>query len=153
MPGDLQAARLSAQATLVQTYLQLRVNEAQRRMLDETVVAYQRSLDITRNRFDAGVAGRLDVAQAETQLKSTQAQAIDLGAQRAQYEHAIALLTGQAPAAFSLEPTGVLPALPEVPPGLPSALLERRPDVAAAERRAAAANAQIGVAQAAFFRR
>ena len=149
--GDLQAAKLSAQATLVQTYLQLRANEAQRRLLDETVAAYQRSLEITRNRFEAGVAGRLDVAQAETQLKTTQAQAIDLGAQRAQYEHAIALLIGKAPADFSLEPTGVLPALPEVPFSLPSALLERRPDVAAAERRAAAANAQIGVAQAAFF--
>jgi NodT family efflux transporter outer membrane factor (OMF) lipoprotein len=149
--ADLQAALLSAQGTLVQSYMQLRVNDAQRRLLDETVVAYQRSLDITRNRYTAGVAGRIDVAQAETQLKTTQAQAIDLGVQRAQLEHAIALLLGKAPADFALPPTGTLPILPQIPGSLPSALLERRPDVAAAERRAAAANAQIGVAQAAFF--
>jgi len=149
--ADLQAALLSAQATLVQSYMQLRVNDAQRRLLDETVVAYERSLQITRNRYAAGVAGRIDVAQAETQLKSTQAQAIDLGVQRAQLEHAIALLIGKAPAEFSLPPSDAVPALPAIPLALPSALLERRPDVAAAERRAAAANAQIGVAQAAFF--
>ena len=148
---DLQAALLSAQAALVQTYMQLRANDAQRRLLDETVVAYERSLEITRNRYESGVAGRIDVAQAETQLKSTQAQAIDLGVQRAQFEHSIALLLGKAPADFSLSPTGTLPDLPNIPVSLPSALLERRPDVAAAERRAAAANAQIGVAQAAFF--
>lgn len=149
--ADLQAALLSAQATLVQTYMQLRVNDAQRRLLDETVVAYEESLQITRNRYNAGVAGRIDVAQAETQLKSTQAQAIDLGVQRAQLEHAIALLIGKAPADFSLAVNNALPQLPQIPVGLPSTLLERRPDVAAAERRAAAANAQIGVAQAAFF--
>ncbi|HXE39982.1 MAG TPA: efflux transporter outer membrane subunit, partial [Azonexus sp.] len=149
--ADLQAALLSAQATLVQTYLQLRYNDAQRRLLDETVAAYERSLSITRNRYAAGVAGRIDVAQAETQLKSTQAQAIDLGVQRAQLEHAIAALMGKAPADFTLPPSQTLPVLPPIPVGLPSALLERRPDVAAAERRAAAANAQIGVAQAAFF--
>jgi len=149
--ADLQAALLSAQATLVQSYLQLRISDAQRRLLDATVVAYERSLQITRNRYAAGVAGRLDVAQAETQLKSTQAQAIDLGVQRTQLEHAIALLMGKAPADFTLPSSETLPTLPEIPAGLPSALLERRPDVAAAERRAAAANAQIGVAQAAFF--
>jgi NodT family efflux transporter outer membrane factor (OMF) lipoprotein len=149
--ADLQAALLSAQGTLVQSYMQLRVNDAQRRLLDETAVAYERSLQITRNRYAAGVAGRIDVAQAETQLKTTQAQAIDLGVQRAQLEHAIALLMGQAPADFALSPSDTLPVLPQIPVGLPSALLERRPDVAAAERRAAAANAKIGVAQAAFF--
>lgn len=149
--ADLQAALLSAQATLVQSYLQLRVTDAQRRLLEQTVAAYERSLQITRNRYAAGVAARVDVAQAEAQLKSTQAQAIELGVQRAQYEHAIALLLGKAPADFALPPTDSLPRLPEVPPGLPSALLERRPDVAAAERRVAAANAKIGVAQAAFF--
>ena len=148
---DFRAAKLSAQATLVQVYLQLRINDAQRRLLDETTKAYRRSLEITRNRFEAGVAGRVDVAQAETQLRTTEAQAIDLGIQRAQYEHAIALLLGKAPADLSISATGVLPSLPEVPPSLPSTLLERRPDVAAAERRVAAANAQIGVAQAAFF--
>ncbi len=149
--ADLQAALLSTQSTLVQTYLQLRLNDAQRQLLDQTSVAFQRSLDITRNRFNAGVAGRLDVAQAETQLKTTQAQQIDLGVQRTQLEHAIALLVGQAPADFTLAPTYALPALPEIPIVIPSVLLERRPDVAAAERRTAAANAQIGIAQAAFF--
>jgi len=149
--ADLQAALLSAQGTLVQSYTQLRVNDAQRRLLDETVAAYERSLEITRNRYASGVAARIDVAQAETQLKTTQAQAIDLGVQRAQLEHAIALLIGKAPADFSLPRTDTLPVLPQIPVDLPSVLLERRPDVAAAERRAAAANAQIGVAQSAFF--
>ena len=149
--ADLRAALLSAQATLVQSYFQLRVNDAQQRLLDQTVVAYERSLQITKNRYDAGVAGRVDVAQAETQLKSTQAQAIDLRLQRAQLEHAIAVLVGKAPADFELKPTAGVPTLPSVPLALPSALLERRPDIAGAERRMAAANAQIGVAQSAFF--
>ena len=149
--ADLQAALLSAQAALVQAYIQLCVNDAQRRLLDKTVLAYERSLSITQNRYAAGITGRIDVAQAETQLKSAQAQAIDLGIQRAQLEHLIGSLIGQTPAQFSLPPTEILPLLPQIPLGLPSALLERRPDVAAAERRAAAANAQIGVAQAAFF--
>jgi NodT family efflux transporter outer membrane factor (OMF) lipoprotein len=149
--ADLRAALLSAQATLVQTYVQLRANDAQQNLLAQTVAAYERSLQITQNRYAAGVAGRVDVAQAETQLKSTQVQAIDLGVQRAQYEHAIAVLIGKAPADFQLQPADGLPALPAVPAALPSALLERRPDIAGAERRMAAANAQIGVAQSAFF--
>lgn len=149
--ADLRSALLSAQATLVQSYFQLRVNDAQQRLLDQTIAAYERSLQITRNRYEAGVAGRVDVAQAETQLKSTQAQAVDLGVQRAQLEHAIAVLIGKAPAEFQLKPTDGLAPLPPVPASLPAALLERRPDIAAAERRMAAANAQIGVAQAAFF--
>ncbi|MES2236721.1 MAG: efflux transporter outer membrane subunit [Pseudomonadota bacterium] len=149
--ADLRAALLSAQATLVQSYLQLRVLDAQRRMLDEIVVAYERSLQITKNRYEAGVAGRVDVVQAESQLKSTQAQAIDLGVQRAQFEHAIAMLIGKTPANFHLEPNGLVLALPVIPLSLPSQLLERRPDIAAAERNMAAANAQIGVAQAAYF--
>ena len=149
--ADLQSALLSAQATLVQTYVQLRANDAQQRLLEQTIAAYERSRQITRNRYEAGVAGRVDVAQAETQLKSTQAQAIDLGVQRAQFEHAIAVLIGKAPANFQLQPTNGMPTLPAVPAALPSALLERRPDIAGAERRMAAANAQIGVAQAAFF--
>jgi len=148
---DLQSALLSAQATLVQTYFQLRVNDAQQHLLEQTSAAYERSLQITKNRYEAGVAARVDVTQAEAQLKTTQAQAIDLGVQRAQLEHAIAILIGKAPADFQLKPTNVLPALPQVPPALPSALLERRPDIAGDERRMAAANAQIGVAQAAFF--
>lgn len=149
--ADLRSALLSAQATLVQSYFQLRVNDAQQRLLEQTIAAYERSLQITRNRYEAGVAGRVDVAQAETQLKSTQAQAVDLGVQRAQLEHAIAVLIGKAPAEFQLKPTDGLAPLPPVPPTLPATLLERRPDIAAAERRMAAANAQIGVAQAAFF--
>lgn len=149
--ADLRTARLSAQLLLVQSYLHLRVVDAQRSLLAQTVATYRRALEITRHRFAAGVAGRLDVAQAEVQLKSAQAQWTDLGIQRAQYEHAIAVLIGKAPADFSLAPQKGLPALPDIPPGLPSALLERRPDIAAAERRVAAANAQIGVAQAAFF--
>lgn len=149
--ADLQAALLSAQTALAQTYLQLRINDVERQLLEQTVAAYERSLQITRNRYEAGVAGRIDVAQAEAQLKSTQAQAIDLGVQRSQLEHAVALLVGKAPADFKLEPNNGLPSIPDIPVGLPSELLERRPDIAAAERRAAAANAQIGIAQAAFF--
>lgn len=149
--ADLQSALLSAQGTLVQTYFQLRANDAQQLLLNQTSVAYERSLQITKNRYEAGVAGRVDIAQAETQLKSTQAQAIDLGVQRAQLEHAIAVLIGKAPSDFHLTPTNGLPTLPPVPAALPSALLERRPDIAGAERRMAAANAQIGIAQAAFF--
>ena len=149
--SDLQAALLSAQATLVQSYIQLRVNESQRQLLDKTVAAYRRSLTIAENRYAAGVAGKVDVAQAQTQLKSTEAQAIDLGVQRAQLEHAIAALIGKAPGNFDLTVDPTLPALPAIPLAIPSALLERRPDIAGAERRMAAANAQIGVAQAAFF--
>ncbi len=149
--ADLRAALLSAQATLAQSYMQLRVTDAQRKMLDDTTIAYERSLQITRNRYEAGVAARLDVAQAEAQLRQTQAQAVDLGVQRAQLEHAIAILIGKAPAEFTLPPRPTLPDLPDVPGALPSALLERRPDIAGAERRVAAANAGIGVAQAAFF--
>ncbi|MRD72010.1 efflux transporter outer membrane subunit [Rhodocyclus tenuis] len=149
--ADVQAALLSAQATLVQSYVQLRANDAQQDLLARIIAAYQRSLAITQNRYEAGVAGRVDVAQAEAQLKSTQAQAIDLRVQRAQLEHAIAVLVGRAPADFRLAPTGALPALPQIPAALPSALLERRPDIAGAERRMASANALIGVAQAAFF--
>ncbi len=149
--ADLQAALLSAQATLAQTYLQLRINDAEQQLLNQTVAAYEKSLKITRNRYEAGVSGRIDVAQAETQLKTTKAQAIDLGVQRAQLEHAIALLIGKAPADFKLETSNSIPGIPNIPVGVPSELLERRPDIASAERLAAAANAQIGIAQAAFF--
>ena len=149
--ADYAAALLSAQGTLVSTYLALRANEADERLLRDAVAAYERALEITRNRYRAGVVSRLDVAQAETQLKATRAQAIDQAASRAQLEHAIALLLGRAPADFSLARTAALPPLPAIPAALPSALLERRPDIAAAERRAAAANANIGVAKAAYF--
>ena len=149
--GDLGAAQLSAQGLLAEDYFMLRVADAQIRLLNDTVAAYEKSLQLTRNQYAVGVAGRADVVQAETQLKSTQAQAIDAGVQRAQLEHAIAVLLGKPPAELALavkpEPT----AFPVTPVAVPSELLERRPDIAAAERRAAAANAQIGVAEAAFF--
>ncbi|BEG77548.1 efflux transporter outer membrane subunit [Achromobacter xylosoxidans] len=149
--ADLAATRLSAQAALVQAYLQLRVLDEQKRLLDATVAAYEKSLQLTQNRYNVGVAGQSDVAVARTQVESTRAQSIDLDWQRGQYEHAIAVLMGQAPSRFSLPPAPFSLQLPQIPVGLPSELLERRPDVAAAERRAAAANAQIGVAQAAWF--
>ncbi|CAM4382540.1 Outer membrane protein oprM precursor [Bordetella pseudohinzii] len=149
--ADLASARLSAQAALAQNYLQLRVLDEQKRLLQATVQAYERSLTLTRNRYEAGVAGKADVAVAQTQLESTRAQLVDLDWQRGQYEHAIAVLVGTAPSQFSLPPVTFTQQLPEIPVGLPSALLQRRPDVAAAERRAAAANAQIGVAQSAWF--
>jgi NodT family efflux transporter outer membrane factor (OMF) lipoprotein len=149
--ADLAAARLSAQAELASSYFQLRILDAQKRLLEDTVAAFRKSLDLTKNRYDAGVAAKVDLVQAETQLKSTQAQAIDTGVQRAQLEHAIAVLIGKAPAEFSVAPVPLAVAMPRVPMGLPSELLERRPDVPAAERRVAAANAQIGVAKAAYF--
>jgi len=149
--ADLESAKLSAQAQLAEDYFLLRVQDAQIRLLNDTVDAYQRSLQLTRNQYAVGVAARADVAQAETQLKSTQAQAIDAGILRAQLEHAIAVLLGKAPADFSIAAEVTPTEFPVIPTGLPSELLERRPDIAAAERRAAAANAQIGVAEAAFF--
>lgn len=149
--ADLEAARLSAQATLAQSYLALRVADAMRRTLEETVAAYARTLTLTRNRYEAGVAARVDVVQAEVQMKSARAQLIDVGVERAQLEHAIALQLGIAPAELALAPAPLAARMPVIPVGLPSELLERRPDVAAAERRTAAANARIGVAQAAYF--
>ena len=149
--ADLGNATLSAQSTLVQSYFQLRINDVEQQLLGQTVSAYERSLQITKNLKEAGVDSSIDLAQAETQLKTTQAQAIDLRVQRSQLEHAIAVLIGKAPADFQIKPTNTLPSLPQIPATLPSALLERRPDIAAAERHMAMTNAQIGVAQAAFF--
>ncbi len=149
--ADLQALRLSIQSDLAQNYFQMRILDAQRKTLDDTAIAYQKALELTRNRYAAGVAAKADVVLALTQLKSTQAQAIDLGILRAQLEHAIALLIGKAPADFSIPASPVVPALPQIPVGIPSDVLERRPDVASAERKMAAANAQIGVAKAAYF--
>lgn len=150
--GDLAAARLSLQAALATNYFQLRVLDTQKKLFDDTVEAFRRSLTLTENRYRAGVGARADVIQADTQLKSTLAQAIDIGVQRAQLEHAIAILVGVAPSELSIpsQPSYVAE-MPVIPAGLPSALLERRPDLAAAERRVAAANAEIGVAEAAFF--
>jgi NodT family efflux transporter outer membrane factor (OMF) lipoprotein len=149
--ADLANARLSAQATLAQTYFSMRALDATQKLLDETVAAYQRSLQLTQNQYAAGVAARSDVIQAQTQLQSAQASAIDNGVQRAQDEHAIAVLIGEPASTFSLPPMPLTATPPAVPGQVPSALLERRPDIASAERKAAAANEQIGVAIAAFF--
>ena len=149
--ADLENARLSIQAQLAQNYFLLRALDTQKRLLDTTVEAYAKSLEMTSNRYKVGVVARIDVSQAETQLKSTQAQALDLGVQRAQLEHSIAVLLGLPPAAFSLAVVPLAATPPLVPVSLPAELLERRPDIAAAERRVAAANAQIGAAEAAWF--
>jgi NodT family efflux transporter outer membrane factor (OMF) lipoprotein len=149
--ADLEAARLSVRAELAQDYFMLEALDADRALLDETVADYERSLQLTRNRYASGVAARADVLRAETQLKTTQAQAIDVGVQRAQLEHAIAVLIGQPASSFTLPAAPLAGAPPDIPVGLPAELLERRPDVAGAERRVAAANAQIGVAVAAYF--
>lgn len=149
--ADLQAVRLSVQAEVAQNYFFVRISDKQKKLLDDTVIAYRKALELTKNRYAAGVAAKADVAQAQTQLKSTETQAIDIGIQRAQFEHAIALLIGKPPADFSLPAAPVVPTAPLIPVGIPSDILERRPDVASAERRIAAANAQIGVAKAAWF--
>ena len=150
--GDLANARLSAQAELAQNYFQLRAQDAQAKLLADTVAAFAKTLELTRNRYEAGVVSRADVAQAESQLQSTRAQALDVRLSRAQLEHAIAVLLGRPASVFSLPPAPLEATPPPVPaPGVPADLLERRPDVAAAERRVAAANAQIGVAKAAWF--
>ena len=149
--NDLAAARLSAQATLAQTYFSMRTAEAQQRLLERSVLAYQRSLDLTQVRYGGGVAARTDVLQAQTQLKSAQAQVAESTAQRAQFEHSIAVLLGLSPSALAIEYTGTIAATLMLPPALPATLLERRPDIAAAQSRVAAAYAQIGVKDAAFF--
>lgn len=149
--ADLAAVRLSVQAELASGYFQLRALDAQARLLDETIRYYAKTLELTNNRYSAGIAARLDVLQAETQLKSTRAQLIDLGVQRAQLEHAIALLIGSPAGAFSLSASPLSAPPPPIPLSLPSELLERRPDIASAERDMAAANARIGVARAAYY--
>ena len=149
--GDLEAAKLSIQAQLAQNYFLLRVQDAEIRLLEASEATYGKSLRLARNQYAAGVAARGDVAQAETQLMSTRTQALEAKLARAKYEHAIAVLTSKSPAEFSVAVAPVIANVPTVPPALPSELLERRPDIAAAERRMAAANAQIGVAEAAFY--
>lgn len=149
--ADLAAARLSLQAELAQTYLQLRIMDIHQQLLDRTVEAYKRSLQLTENQYNAGMVVKSDMTQARTQLKNTEAQAIDIKYQRAQLEHAIAVLVGDAPANFSIAANYQVPTLPAIPKVLPSELLERRPDIAAAEQQVIAANAQIGVAKAAWF--
>lgn len=149
--ADLEATRLSTQAQLAQNYFLLRTLDAQADILARTLKDYERSVQLNQNQYQAGVAARGNVILAQSQYKSTQAQLIDVGAQRAQVEHAIALLVGKPASMFSIGAAALPTTLPATPVGIPSALLERRPDIAAAERRAAAANAQIGVAQAAYF--
>jgi NodT family efflux transporter outer membrane factor (OMF) lipoprotein len=151
--ADLETARLSAQIELAQDYFQLRALDTEKRLLDQSAADFQKSLDLTNNRYASGIASRADVLQAQTQLKTTQAQAIDVSVQRAQLEHAIALLIGkpasivtiaQAPLSMTLVP-------PPIPVGVPSEVLEQRPDIASSERLVAAANAQIGAAEAAYY--
>jgi NodT family efflux transporter outer membrane factor (OMF) lipoprotein len=149
--ADLANARLSAQATLAQTYFQLRSLDAQQKLLDDTVAAYQRTLQLTQNQYAQGTIARSDVIQAQTQLQSAQAAAIDNGVSRAQFEHAIAVLVGEPASTFSIAASPLDATPPAIPADLPSSILERRPDIASAERRAAAANEQIGVEIAAFF--
>jgi len=148
---DLAAARLSAQSTLVQTYLSLRSADQQLAVLDQAVLAYEKSLQLTDYRYQAGVVSAADVAQAQLQLQTAQAQRLDLRTQRRQLGHALAVLVGQSPSALALAPRTPSFGVPDLPQSLSTALLLRRPDVAAAERRVAAANAQVGVAQSAFF--
>ena len=149
--ATLANARLSAQGTLAQTYFSLRELDAMQKLLDDTVIAYEKSLRLTQNQYAQGVAARSDVIQAQAQLQSAQAAAIDNGIARAEDEHAIAVLVGQPASTFSIPPVPLTATPPSVPAQMPSALLERRPDIAAAERAAKAANEQIGVAISAFF--
>lgn len=149
--ADLAAARLSAQAQLATAYIQFRVADERKALLERAIAAYRQSLEIARNRHAVGTATLADVFTAETQVRSTESQLVALGVQRAQFEHAMAVLVGQAPAAFALAPAPLTAAVPAIPPGVPSALLERRPDIAAAERQMAQANAQIGIAESAWY--
>jgi len=152
--ADLETARLSLHAELATDYFGLRADDAQKKLLDDTVQAYREALQLTEDRYNGGAAPLSDVTQARTQLEAALVQDSDITIERAQYEHAIAVLTGQAPAALTLGATPVTvnpPTIPVVPGALPSQLLERRPDIAGDERRMAAANEQIGIAQAAFY--
>ncbi|WP_213805563.1 efflux transporter outer membrane subunit [Granulicella sp. dw_53] len=152
--ADLENARLSLHAELAIDYFGLRAADAQKKLLDDTVVAYQRAVQLTSDRYTGGASPLSDLTQAQTQLQAALVQSTDVTIQRAQFEHAIAVLVGKPPAALTIPPIPVTiqpPALPNIPGALPSQLLERRPDIASEERRMAAANEQIGIAQAAFY--
>ena len=149
--ADLASAKLSAQGELATNYFSLRQLDAQQVLLDSTLAGFRRSLDITQNRYSAGIAAKTDVLQAQTQLANAEADRLGLQRQRAQLEHAIAVLVGEAPANFSLAAVEWKPQVPEVPLFVASTLLQRRPDIASAERRVAAANAQIGIAKSAWY--
>jgi NodT family efflux transporter outer membrane factor (OMF) lipoprotein len=149
--GDRQAVLLSLQAELAVDYFEARSADAQEKLLNDTVKYYEEAYRITTNRFDGGVAPKSDVDQAKTQLEAARVQARDITLRRGQFEHAIAVLLGVPPASFTLTDAPLDARPPMIPPGLPSALLERRPDIAAAERRVAEANDRIGIARAAFY--
>jgi len=149
--ADVQSVSLSLHAELASDYFSLRGLDRERELLDNTVTAYQRALELTTNRYRGGLASAADVALAETQLESTRGEAVDIGVERASFEHAIAVLTGRPAASFSLDPSPLDGTPPDVPPVVPSQLLERRPDIAGAERRVAAADAQVGLAKTAFY--
>lgn len=149
--ADLATVNLSLHAELAMDYFELRGLDTEEQLLNSTVEAFENSVKLTQDRFKGGLASEVDVAQAQTQLEATRAQAIDIAVQRAAFEHAIAVLVGQPASSFTIAFSPLLSAPPGIPPGLPSQLLERRPDVAAAERRVDAANAQIGVAKTAYY--
>jgi len=149
--ADLEAVRLSLHAELALDYFDLRSLDEERRIIERAVEAYSQALALTRRRFEGGVANQVEVAEAETQLEAARAQHIDIAERRAQFEHALAALTGQSAESFALPETGTPVAPPVIPVGVPSDLLERRPDIAAAERRVAEANSKVGLTKAAFF--
>jgi NodT family efflux transporter outer membrane factor (OMF) lipoprotein len=149
--ADLESVRLSVHAELAVDYFQARELDAEAQLLDGTVASYTKQLELTNNRYKGGVASQVDVAQAQTQLETARAQAIDVRAQRSQYEHAIAVLIGEPASTFNLPVASLNATPPIIPPGLPSELLERRPDIASNERQMASANARIGIAKAAYF--
>lgn len=149
--ADLENVKLELQTELAVDYFEARSLDAQKQLLDDTAVAYQKALQLTQNRYTGGVASKAEVAQAQTQLNQTEAQDIDIGVARAQFQHAIAVLIGKVPESYSLPTKPLKQQPPAIPISLPSKLLERRPDIAAAERQVAAANEQIGIARSAFF--